>query len=101
MAFAWQVRRHPGSADFCIVSTRSFGIADVCGGRLRVLCLSAGVFSARVFLARRDAAVESLQQLRRAVPGAMEYHAALSAGPDLPSPASALVAQSFLSVAPV
>src|SRR5439155_15099405 len=54
---------------------------------------------ARGLLARRTAAVESLQQLRRPLFGTMEHHAALPAGAHLPAAAVELVAQLFLSAA--
>src|SRR6266849_1748774 len=101
MAFAWPICRHPGRADLRIVPANPPGPADICGARLRVLCLSAGIFSARMFLARRVAFVEPLQRLRCAFPGAMEHHATLSAISHLPAPALALVAQPLLSAAPV
>ena len=53
-------------------------------------------FQQGMFLARRTSVLESLQQLRRAVPRAMEHHAALSAGADLSDAAAGVVAEFFL-----
>ena len=56
-------------------------------------------FQQRMFPARRTAVLEPLQQLRRAVPRAMEHHAALPAVADLSAAAADVVAELFLPAA--
>src|SRR6266545_4521725 len=69
--------------------------------RLRALWLPAGVFSPGKFLARRSAAVESVERLRRSVSGRMEHPGDVSRVAALPAPAALLGVGSFLSGAPV
>ena len=83
------LRNFAGAADFRRVSAGPARTANVCRARLRIFRLSPRPFSAGMFPARRTAVLESLQQLRRAVPRAMEHHAALSAVADLSAAAAA------------
>src|SRR6185369_6236885 len=85
---------------FCKLSAGVTGSGNLRRARFRFLRISSCTFSARVFLARRNAAVESLQQLRRAIPGAVEHHAIISSSSDLPGFAADLVARLLLTAPP-
>src|SRR5205823_9393519 len=97
----WSFRPGPGAAYSRGISAGRSWAADLRCARFRFFCLSAGIFSARMFLARRIAIVEPLQQLRCSVSGAVEHHAALSTSFDLPASATELVAELLLFAAPV
>src|ERR1039458_728586 len=88
-----------GAADFSHVPAGSARLGNLRHPRLRIFRVSPRPFSARMFLARGIAILESLQQLRRAVPRAMEHDAALPAVADLPPVAAAMVAGFFLPAA--
>src|SRR5476651_957525 len=99
MVQAFAVWNFTRTAGFCVVPAGVARPANVHRPRLWIFCLSAGALSARMFLARRAADVESLQLLRHPLPRAMEHHAALPAVADLPDAPARMVVEFFLPAA--
>src|ERR1035441_1600432 len=85
----------------CHVSRRALGQHHFRHPGFRDVRLSAGVLSPAKFLARRAAALESLQQRRAALPGPVEYADPLPPLAHLPAAALNLVSAVLLSGTPV
>src|ERR1017187_8406238 len=85
----------------CHVSRRALGQHHFYHPGFRDVRLSAGVLPPAKLLARRAAALESVQQLRAAFPGPVEYADPLPALTHLPAPALNLVAVVLLPGTPV
>src|ERR1039457_2541806 len=85
----------------CHVSRRALGQHHFRHPGFRDVRLSAGVLSPAKFLARRAAALESLQQWRAALPGPVEYADPLPLLAHLPAAALNLVSAVLLSGTPV
>ena len=92
LADRWPVRAASGTADCRHVPRRALGKHYLHYQGFRDVRLSTGVLPPAKLLARRAAALESVQQLRAAFPGPVEYADPLPALTHLPAPALNLVA---------
>src|SRR5476649_49449 len=99
MVQAFAVRNSARASGFCGIPESRSWLGNVCRARLWIFCLSPRPFPARMFLARRNPVLESIQLLRRAVPRAMEHNAALPAVVDLSDVAARVVVEFFLPAA--
>src|SRR5438045_3252830 len=88
--------RAAGGAGDGHVPGRHFWLGNFFPSRLRALWLPARGISSRVLLARRTPALESVQRLRAAVPGAMEHHDLVPVVVVLPASAAVVVARDLL-----